>query len=66
LLASPGKGLDSSMALEVMSAARNLADHGRTVVCTVHQPSPEMFALFDKCLLLREGGSEVYFGPAKG
>ncbi|CAN0510691.1 unnamed protein product, partial [Discosporangium mesarthrocarpum] len=51
------------MALEVISAARSLADHGRTVVCTVHQPSAEMFALFDKCLLLTRG-HEVFFGSA--
>ena len=55
-------GLDSSISLEVMSAVRNLANQNRTVICTIHQPSPETFALFDTLLLLAEG-RVIYFGP---
>lgn len=44
------QGLDSSSASEVMLLARKLAFpvDRRAVVASVHQPSPEMFALFDK------------------
>merc|ERR1719397_898198 len=36
-----------------------------TVVCTIHQPSSEMFATFDDCLLLNDGHC-VYSGSAEG
>jgi hypothetical protein len=49
------------MALEVMSSVRKLADRNRTVLSTIHQPSPEVFALFDKVLLLC-AGRLVFFG----
>jgi len=29
--------------------------HGKTIVVTLHQPSSELFALFDKILLMAEG-----------
>jgi ABC-type multidrug transport system ATPase subunit/ABC-type multidrug transport system permease subunit len=62
-LDEPTTGLDSSISLEVMSAVRNLANQNRTVICTIHQPSEDTFALFDTLLLLAEG-RVIYFGPA--
>ena len=35
---------------------------GRTVVCTIHQPSYALFSEFSRLLLLRKGGETVYFG----
>eukprot|EP00920_Eleutheroschizon_duboscqi_P006668 GHVT01015683.1.p1 GENE.GHVT01015683.1~~GHVT01015683.1.p1 ORF type:complete len:829 (-),score=174.20 GHVT01015683.1:844-3330(-) len=61
----PTSGLDAFMAESVMKILRLLADHGRTVVCTIHQPSSSVFGMFSKVLLLSEGAI-VYFGPAKG
>jgi len=61
-LDEPTTGLDSSIAHEVMSAVRNLANFNRTVICTIHQPPPATFALFDKLLLLAHGRT-CYFGP---
>ena len=61
-LDEPTTGLDSSISLEVMSAVRNLANQNRTVICTIHQPSTETFALFDTLLLLA-AGRIIYFGP---
>jgi hypothetical protein len=63
-LDEPTSGLDSTIELEVMSAVRVLANQNRTCVSTIHQPSPEVFALFDKVVLLSEGRL-IYFGPAK-
>jgi ABC-type multidrug transport system ATPase subunit len=40
---------------QVMAAVRNLANQNRTIVCTIHQPSIEVFALFDKLILMAHG-----------
>jgi ABC-type multidrug transport system ATPase subunit len=63
-LDEPTTGLDSSISYEVMAAVRNLANQNRTVICTIHQPSPITYFLFDKLLLMAEG-RVIYFGPAR-
>lgn len=45
-----------------MAFLRSLADNGQAILCTIHQPSAELFQVFDKLLLLRKGGQTVYFG----
>jgi ABC-type multidrug transport system ATPase subunit len=62
-LDEPTSGLDSSISLEVMGAVRGLANQGRTCVSTIHQPSPEVFSLFDRAVLIC-GGRLIYSGPA--
>eukprot|EP00047_Mylnosiga_fluctuans_P004483 m.234774 g.234774 ORF g.234774 m.234774 type:complete len:1699 (+) comp12715_c0_seq1:66-5162(+) len=59
----PTSGLDTAGALNVIRAARAIADSGHAVVCTIHQPSAEIFEMFDHLLLLQRGGETVYFGP---
>ena len=66
----PTSGLDSAMAEAVMEQLRDLArgDGGakRTVVCTIHQPSSEIYQMFDKLLLLVSDangcGRTAFFG----
>eukprot|EP01133_Synstelium_polycarpum_P008985 gene8985-10539_t len=60
-LDEPTSGLDSSAALKVMNCVRNIALTGRTVICTIHQPSQEIFEQFDQLLLLSKG-KPIYFG----
>lgn len=36
-------GLDARAAAIVMRVVRNIVDTGRTITCTVHQPSIEIF-----------------------
>ena len=38
-----GTGLDARAAAIVMRTVRNTVDTGRTVVCTIHQPSIDIF-----------------------
>jgi ABC-type multidrug transport system ATPase subunit/ABC-type multidrug transport system permease subunit len=61
-LDEPTSGLDARSAKMIMDGVRKVADTGRTVVCTIHQPSSEVFFLFDSLLLLKRGGETVFFG----
>ena len=63
-LDEPTSGLDARNALRVMRAILRLCRvTGRTVVCTIHQPRSNVYAMFDRLLLL-DRGHTVYFGPA--
>ncbi len=57
-------GLDAASAYFVMDTVRTLALHNRTILTVIHQPSSEVFELFDQLALL-SNGNVVYFGPAK-
>ncbi|KAL6208156.1 hypothetical protein ACLB2K_019107 [Fragaria x ananassa] len=59
----PTSGLDARAAAIVMRTVRNTVDTGRTVVCTIHQPSIDIVDAFDEMLLLKWGGEEIYVGP---
>jgi len=59
----PTSGLDARAAAIVMRTVRNTVDTGRTVVCTIHQPSTEIFEAFDEMLLMKLGGQVIYMGP---
>ena len=47
----PASGLDARAAAIVMRTVRNTVDTGRTVVCTIHQPSIDIFEAFDEVSL---------------
>ncbi|XP_061340257.1 ABC transporter G family member 39-like isoform X2 [Gastrolobium bilobum] len=59
----PTSGLDARAAAIVMRTVRNTVDTGRTVVCTIHQPSTEIFEAFDELMLMKRGGQVIYAGP---
>ncbi|XP_010102371.2 ABC transporter G family member 15 [Morus notabilis] len=63
-LDEPTSGLDSASAFFVIQTLRNIALDGRTIISSIHQPSSEVFALFDDLFLL-SGGQTAYFGLAK-
>lgn len=63
-LDEPTSGLDSSTAFDVMNVVRGLSRRGRNCLTTIHQPSPEVFALFDRLVLLC-AGRIVYSGSVK-
>nr|GMD73736.1 ABC transporter G family member 15-like [Ipomoea batatas] len=63
-LDEPTSGLDSAAAFFVVHALKNISSDGRIVVSSIHQPSSEVFALFDDLYLL-SGGETVYFGEAQ-
>ncbi|URD75112.1 Plant PDR ABC transporter associated [Musa troglodytarum] len=59
----PTTGLDARAAAIVMRTVRKAADTGRTIVCTIHQPSIDIFEAFDELLLMKKGGQLIYGGP---
>ncbi|CAI8605873.1 unnamed protein product [Vicia faba] len=59
----PTSGLDARAAAIVMRTVRNTVNTGRTVVCTIHQPSIDIFDAFDELLLMKLGGEQIYAGP---
>jgi len=63
-LDEPTSGLDSFQAQSVMESMKTMAEHGRTIISSIHQPRSSIFAMFDFLLLLSEG-KVVYHGVAK-
>ncbi|KAI8777535.1 protein white-like [Biomphalaria glabrata] len=51
----PTSGLDSFMAQNIITTLQKMASKGRVILCTIHQPSSELFSMFDQILLLAEG-----------
>ena len=62
LLDEPTSGLDSSTAVRIMRLMRQQAERGMTILATIHQPSSELFMLFDRVIVLSEGYT-IYNGP---
>jgi len=64
-LDEPTSGLDSYAAYSIVNTLKDLAKLGCTVISTIHQPSSEVFHLFDRVLLLTSGRL-IFDGPTDG
>jgi ABC-type multidrug transport system ATPase subunit len=51
----PTTGLDSFSAQKIVNMMETMATQGKTVLCTIHQPSSEVFSLFHELILLVDG-----------
>ncbi|KAL7924743.1 pleiotropic drug resistance protein [Trichoderma austrokoningii] len=65
LLDEPTSGLDAFTASSIMEVLQGLANEGRTLILTIHQPRSDLFKHFGNVLLLARGGSPAYAGSAK-
>ena len=69
-LDEPTSGLSSEDAFLVMSLLRELADSGKTILLTIHQPSQKVYRKLDNLILVAkdagstEPGKVAYYGPA--
>lgn len=58
----PTSGLSSSDSLMVMRILKNIALEGKLVIVNIHQPSSEVYKLFDSILIVDKGGFPVFYG----
>ncbi|XP_053998042.1 protein scarlet isoform X1 [Hylaeus anthracinus] len=54
-LDEPTTGQDSHSANSLVSQLKTFAGQGRTVLCTIHQPSSAIFDSFDRIILIADG-----------
>ena len=54
-------GLDAATAFQLVATLKALADKGRTIICSIHQPRSEIWQLFEHVVLLAKG-SPLYSG----
>lgn len=62
-LDEPTSGLDEVTAGQCIRLLKNLAKQGKTVVCTIHQPSATIFSLFDNVFVMARGQCVYQGGP---
>jgi len=58
----PTSGLSSLDSENVMDLLKQLSLGGKLVFVVIHQPSSDIFKLFDKLMLLDTGGFPIYYG----
>jgi ABC-type multidrug transport system ATPase subunit len=58
----PTSGLSSRDSENVMELLRELTVRGKLIFVVIHQPSSEIFKMFDKVIILDDGGVQIYYG----
>lgn len=58
----PTSGLSSRDSENIMDLLKELALKGRIIFTVIHQPSSDIFKLFDRLLLMDQEGNPVYYG----
>lgn len=58
----PTSGLSSRDSENIMDLQKELALKGKLLFVVIHQPSSDIFKMFDKLLILDQGGYPIYYG----
>jgi ABC-type multidrug transport system ATPase subunit len=66
LVDEPTSGLSSADSENVISLLKRQAVKGKLVIANIHQPSSDVFKMFDKLLVMDHGGRAIYYGHPVG
>ncbi len=58
----PTSGLSSRDSENIIDLLKELSLKGKLIFAVIHQPSSDIFKLFDKLIILDEGGYQIYYG----
>ncbi|MEP2510591.1 MAG: ABC transporter permease, partial [Reichenbachiella sp.] len=58
----PTSGLSSRDSENIMDLLKELSLRGKMIFVVIHQPSSEIFKMFDKLVILDVGGYQIYYG----
>jgi energy-coupling factor transporter ATP-binding protein EcfA2 len=58
----PTSGLSSRDSENIMDLLNELAQKGKLIYVVIHQPSSEIFKMFDSLMILDTGGYPIYYG----
>lgn len=61
-LDEPTSGLSSRDSLSIMDLLKELTFQGKLIFVVIHQPSSDIFKLFDRLVILDTGGYPIYYG----
>ena len=58
----PTSGLSSVDSEAVMNLLKEQTYKGKLVIINIHQPSSDLYKMFDKVIILDKGGYQIYYG----
>ncbi|KPL12860.1 MAG: hypothetical protein AMS26_16065 [Bacteroides sp. SM23_62] len=58
----PTSGLSSADSEVVMNLLKEQTNNGKLVIVNIHQPSSDLYKMFDKIIILDKGGYQIFYG----
>ncbi len=62
ILDEPTSGLSSTDSQKIVALLRQIASEQKIVIASIHQPDFETFMMFDKILIIDDGGYPIFYG----
>ncbi len=58
----PTSGLSSVDSETVMTLLKEQTDRGKLIIINIHQPSSDLYKMFDKIMIIDKGGYQIFYG----